>query len=173
MATVYLGLGSNIGPQKKNLLKAINKLARLDIKIKKISGMYESTFEGYSKIFGISIPAPWPPVLNCALQADTDYSPFEVLQRILQIEKSLGRFRVCGMSNLPRIIDIDILFYNDMIITHRMLTVPHARLHIRPFVLVPLAEIAPNFRHPVFNKSVMELLGELQKKGVKNWPKLV
>ena len=106
--------------------------------------------------------APWGtehplPYVNVALCVNTQHSPEKVLETILAIEKSLGRTRN-GDQNAPRSIDIDIIFYDDLIINQENLIIPHPRMHLRRFVLVPLNEIEPTYIHPVLGLTVKELL---------------
>ncbi|MCX7757681.1 MAG: 2-amino-4-hydroxy-6-hydroxymethyldihydropteridine diphosphokinase [candidate division WOR-3 bacterium] len=173
MAVAFLGLGSNCFARKKNLLRVIGELNRYNIQVKKCSSIYETPFQGVPEILGIPLGIKLPPVANCVVEVETDYSPYDLLKRILRIEKRIGRIRIHFVKNFPRKVDIDILFYDDMIINHKMLKIPHPQVHKRLFVLVPLAEIAPNFYHPVLNKSIRELLTDLKKNGEKNWPRII
>jgi len=150
MHTVYLILGSNLGDRKDILLKALDLIAlRLGQLVDK-SAIYQT--------------APWgvkdqPDYLNQVVKLITLLEPEDVLREVLTIEKDLGRVRYKKWES--RIIDIDILFYDDAIIEKSDLIVPHPFLHLRRFVLTPLNEIAPNLIHPVLKKSISNLLANL------------
>jgi len=142
---VYLSLGSNLGDRAANLQTAIAQLAGLG-KAVAVSSFYETE--------PIELTAqPW--FLNCALKLDTEKMPRQLIAGILALEQAMGRQR--KQKNGPRIIDIDILLFGSSIIEIPSLTVPHPRMHERRFVLEPLAEIAPDARHPVFRRTVREL----------------
>lgn len=150
MHIVYLILGSNLGDRNAILNKAIalisDKVGEVILKSK----IYET--------------APWggveqPAYLNQVLMLKTTLNPEKTLKHVLEIEKDLGRVRVVKWG--ARSLDIDILFYDDMIINTDDLKIPHPFIHLRKFVLVPLVEIAPNFIHPLFSVSVEDLLKKL------------
>lgn len=148
MATVYLSLGSNLGDRVQNLKEAIKRIERSDkISIKKISSVYETDPVGYEN-------QPW--FLNLVLQVDTSLAPCPLLEQLLSIEEQMGRKR--GEKWGSRNIDVDVLFYDDLIVDSDDLTIPHPRMHERRFVLVPLAQIAPRLFHPFLKKNVRELL---------------
>lgn len=146
---VYLGLGSNIGDSQSHLETAIQKLTTWG-DIRAVSSFYET------EPVGVTDQA-W--FLNCVLLFETELSPEELLVKAKEIEKELGR--TASIRNGPRIIDIDILLYDDRIIEADDLTVPHPRIHERRFVLLPLSEISPNLVHPIFKRTIAELLQEL------------
>ena len=147
MNTAYLSLGSNEGNRKQWLAKACALLADSCGTLAQRSAIYETAAWGLTD---------QPAFLNMAVSLQTSLDPAALLAGILSIELSLGRQRIIKWG--PRIIDIDILFYNNLIINTPTLTIPHPFLHERRFVLAPLAEIASGRIHPVFNKSVSELL---------------
>jgi 2-amino-4-hydroxy-6-hydroxymethyldihydropteridine diphosphokinase len=143
--TVYLSLGSNLGDRAANLREAIQKLADLG-NVVAASSFYETE--------PVELTAqPW--FLNCAVKLDTEKMPRQLISAILSLEQSMGRQR--KQKKGPRIIDIDILLFGSSVIEIPSLTIPHPKLHERRFVLEPLAEIAPDARHPVFKRSMREL----------------
>ena len=148
MNQVYLLIGGNLGDRFDFLKKARQGIENKIGKLVEVSSIYET--------------APWgfeaeQNFLNQVILAQTDLSPQEVLRFCLGIEDELGRERESEQYE-SRTMDIDILFFNDEIIETKDLTVPHPKLHQRRFTLEPLAEIAPRFMHPVFNKTLQELL---------------
>ena len=150
MTKVYLGLGSNVGDKLSNIKKAINHIKKT-LKIKKISPVYKTEPVGYKK-------QDW--FLNCSVEAETDKKPLALLNFLKSIEKKLKRKETFKFG--PRTIDIDILFYDDKIIKSKKLIIPHPRLHKRFFVLEPLGKINPNFTHPKYKKTIMELKNKLK-----------
>ena len=157
--TVFLGLGSNLGNRQKNLDLALDLLSQR-MQIKKMSSVYETDPVGNTE---------QPRFLNLVCQVNTMLAPKELLTLVKGIELKLGRVP-SNTVNAPRIIDIDILLYGDKIMKLKKLTIPHPRLVERAFVLVPLAEIAPDAVHPVFGKTVRELLNAItEKQGVFKW----
>jgi 2-amino-4-hydroxy-6-hydroxymethyldihydropteridine diphosphokinase len=144
----FLGLGSNMGDRQANLRKAMSVLsAHPGIRILRKSSFYDTAPEGliHQNRF-----------LNAVIEVETTLQPEELLHAILKIEESLGRVRKERWG--PRTIDIDILAMGDLIYDSENLSIPHHLMHERRFVLEPLAEIAPDFRHPVFGISVGEML---------------
>lgn len=158
MNKVFLIIGSNEGDRSQNLFKARELILKKIGKPVGISHIYETEPWGYisSKTFYNQCI-----ILNSSLDAET------ILQEILKIEKELGRTRKGG-SYIDRIIDIDILFFNNDCIHSDNLSIPHPGIHERRFVLEPLAEIVPEFLHPVFHKSISQLLDNCQDK-LKVW----
>jgi 2-amino-4-hydroxy-6-hydroxymethyldihydropteridine diphosphokinase len=147
--TVYLSLGSNLGDRAANLREAIDKLGELG-RLEAVSSVYET--EPVE-----APPQPW--FLNCAVRLDTEKMPRQLLSSILSLEQSMGRER--RRDKAPRLIDIDVLVFGNSTIELPSLTVPHPRMHLRRFVLEPLAEIAPHLRHPVLKRTIRELRDEL------------
>ncbi|WP_299228452.1 2-amino-4-hydroxy-6-hydroxymethyldihydropteridine diphosphokinase [Sulfurihydrogenibium sp.] len=145
MNEVYLGLGSNVGDRLLNLNKAIELLSG-KIQILKKSKIYVSKAVGYTD---------QPDFYNMVLYGRTDLSPEELFNFIKDVEKNAGR--VYRFHWGPREIDIDILFYNDLVYKSDKLNIPHPRLHERDFVLLPLIELNPKLFHPVLNKRVSDL----------------
>jgi len=143
--TVYLSLGSNVGDRKANLDAAIEGLGRLGT-VAAVSSYYET--EPVE-----SRQQPW--FLNCAVKLETELMPRQLLSRVLDIEKAMGRKRV--QTKGPRSIDIDILLFGSSVVEAKGLTIPHPALHERRFVLEPLAEIAPEVRHPVLKRTAREM----------------
>jgi 2-amino-4-hydroxy-6-hydroxymethyldihydropteridine diphosphokinase len=146
MATAYLGLGSNLGEREANIASALKMLGQ-EARIVKVSSLYETEPVGYKD-------QPW--FLNCVCSVETDLSPQALLKLAKTIEKNLGRKPTHRFG--PRLIDIDILFYDDLILDSPDLTIPHPRLMERAFVLVPLKEIAPDLVHPLSVLTIKELL---------------
>ncbi|MBL0359360.1 MAG: 2-amino-4-hydroxy-6-hydroxymethyldihydropteridine diphosphokinase [Chitinophagaceae bacterium] len=147
MNRTYLLLGSNIGNSKQQLNNAIKLIKKNIGKISRLSGLYVTAAWGNTN---------QPDFLNQVIIVDTKLSAVQTMQAILAIEKEMGRVR--SVKNAPRIIDIDILFFNKHIIQEKTLTVPHPQLPNRRFVLVPLNELSPNFKHPVFQQTIHHLL---------------
>ena len=142
---VYLSLGSNLGDRAENLQTAIAKLGDFG-EVAAVSSFYETE--------PVELTAqPW--FLNCAVKFETEKMPRQLISAILSLEQNMGRQR--KQKKGPRTIDIDVLLFGSSIIEIPSLTVPHPRLHERRFVLEPLAEIAPDARHPVFKRTVREL----------------
>ena len=147
MTVVYLALGSNVGNREENLREAQRRLRQLGITVKRASSIYETEPVDY-------LDQPW--FLNAVLQAETVLPPQELLRRMREIESSMGSQK--PFTKGPRLIDLDILLYGDDTISTPDLQVPHPRMLERLFVLVPLAEIAPNYRHLSWHGTVAELL---------------
>jgi 2-amino-4-hydroxy-6-hydroxymethyldihydropteridine diphosphokinase len=145
LTVVYLSLGSNIGDREKHLREAQQRLGALG-RVTTASSFYETEPIEFTQ-------QDW--FLNCAIGLETDLTPQQLMSSILKIEKSMGRRRV--QKKGPRIIDIDILLFGDAIFNSDEVTVPHPAMHKRRFVLEPLVEIAPDVRHPVLQRTIIEL----------------
>lgn len=154
MHTVYLALGTNLGNRQANL-KAAREALSPQMSIKAKSHVYETPPWGY---------ADQADFLNQALKVETYLEPEALLKHLKRLEVALGR--VPSIQNGPRLIDIDILFYDDLVMDTPGLVIPHPRLHERNFVLVPLNDIAPDLVHPEFKKTVQELLSNIDQSGI-------
>ncbi len=154
MNRVFLSLGSNMGDRQAYLQQAREALAR-HVKILAASSIYETEPWGYTE---------QPGFLNQVLLGETDLRPGALLDFAKFLEAELGRTPTFRYG--PREIDIDILFYNNLVMETPHLTIPHPTLHKRAFVLVPLAEIAPDLRHPVLGVTVAELAAQTDRRGV-------
>jgi 2-amino-4-hydroxy-6-hydroxymethyldihydropteridine diphosphokinase len=153
--SAYIALGSNLGDRRDYLDRALQALGqRAGISVEKVSRYYETDPVGG--------PPGQGPFLNAVVMIHTDLAPEELLGALLDVERSLGRLRQARHG--PRTIDLDLLLYGDTVKSDARLTVPHPAMQERLFVLEPLAEIAPDAWHPVFARSVVELLSELRRK---------
>lgn len=149
MAIAYLALGTNIGNKRRNMITAAALLAERVGDVLALSGFYETEPWGFQSENTF---------LNAALQLDTSLSPLELLKATQEIEIEMGRTQKSNGAYHDRVIDIDILLYEDLVLQTPELTLPHPLMHERLFVMEPLAEIAPNVIHPVFKKPVISLL---------------
>lgn len=146
---VFIAIGSNLGDRKANHLEAIRRIGELPhTRVVKQSSFYESEPHGDA--------TQW--FVNSVIELQTDLSPEELLRKLMAIEEELGRKRVKGKKWGNRVIDLDILFYEGLVINKRNLKLPHPEIPNRKFVLLPLSELAPTFRHPQLHKTVVELL---------------
>jgi 2-amino-4-hydroxy-6-hydroxymethyldihydropteridine diphosphokinase len=144
---VYLALGTNLGERERNLREAVRRLSQAGLQITKMSNVYETEPVDY-------LDQPW--FLNAVFEALTDWPAERLLTTLRHIESQMGSKKAFAKG--PRLIDLDILLYGDQTIATRDLQVPHPRMLQRNFVLVPLAEIAPNLLHPTWSGCVAELL---------------
>lgn len=148
MVQAYLGLGSNIGDRKQQLLKAIDLIGNIKgIKVTKQSSIYETAPIGYTD---------QPNFLNLCLEIETELSPQQLLKHCLDIEQQLHRVREIRWG--PRTLDIDILLYSDNIIETDNLSIPHPRMQERAFVLIPLNDIASDKKDPRLNQKIYDLV---------------
>lgn len=156
----YVSLGSNLGDRAGNLLLAVRGLTEASFIVHRLSAIYETEpvdVESHDDY------------LNMVAEIHvTNVSPSQMMARMLRIEYLLGRRR--EIPKAPRTVDLDLLLYGDRQIETELVTIPHPRLHLRNFVLVPLAEIAPHIIHPTLNLTIQELLEKSQDRSkVKRW----
>ena len=149
MALVYLGLGTNLGDKERNLNEAIVALSREVGEVLCQSAFYMSEPWGFTSDNNF---------LNAVVLVQTNESPFDVLSKTQEVERSLGRTAKTINSYSDRLIDIDILLYDNLIIDQPTLKIPHPLIAERDFVIIPLSEIAPDLVHPVFGRKIVELL---------------
>ena len=159
----FLGLGSNLGDREKNLKTSLSLLESADLRIRKTSSLYHTEPVGEAS-------QSW--FMNAVVEVETTLSPEELLQLCQQIEEKMGRQHLIPQG--PRVIDIDILMYDQLIMDSPGLTIPHPRMHCRRFVLIPLLEIAPDAVHPRLKKGIRELVEDAAdfsavKRGKSKW----
>src|SRR5215216_7949551 len=155
--TVYLALGSNLGDRLANLKQAIDSLTpQMEVRAK--SSVYETPPWGYED---------QPKFLNQVVKAKTYLDPEPLLKHLKRLEVALGRKE--SFPNGPRLIDIDVLFYDDLVWNKPSLIIPHPRLHERGFVLLPLVELAPDLVHPVHKKTIREMLALVNVEGIQKF----
>jgi 2-amino-4-hydroxy-6-hydroxymethyldihydropteridine diphosphokinase len=154
----FIGIGSNLGDRKANFLEAYDRIQKLPAtRVVKQSSLYESEPHGNAKTWFV----------NAVIEIETESTAAELLKRLKSIEATMGRKRVRGKRWGSRIIDLDILLFNNELINKRTLKIPHPEMQNRRFVLVPLSELAPQLVHPKLSASVSELLA-----GVKDTKKI-
>jgi 2-amino-4-hydroxy-6-hydroxymethyldihydropteridine diphosphokinase len=148
---VFLSLGSNLGDRQDNLRAAIAALAAAGVRVKRVSAMYETEPVDL-------LEQPW--FLNCVVEGETVVPAVELLPELRAIEKRMGSQKLVASG--PRLIDIDILLYGQQTIDTPELQVPHPRMQLRRFVLVPLAELAPEVKHPSWSGTASQLLDAIE-----------
>ena len=156
-ATIYLALGSNLGDRFANLQAAVAALPPA-VRVLERSPIYETPPWGFTD---------QPAFLNMAVKGETDLAPLELLSHLKDLEIQLGRLPAVRWG--PRLIDIDILFHAELVLDTPGLVLPHPSLHLRPFVLVPLADLAPDLVHPLLGKTVRQMLAGVDPGGVKRY----
>ncbi len=159
MRTAYLSLGSNTGDRQGNLARALALLSAPDLRVARVSPAYETEPQGVTG-------RGW--FLNLVAEIETDLFPRQLLARCQKVERQLGRRR--KGDNSPRSIDIDIVLFGGFVMNDDELTIPHARMHERRFVLEPLADLAPALQHPVLRRSVVEMLAGTRGQAVRRVP---
>lgn len=154
---VYIAIGSNLGHRAENCKRAVELIGRLkETEVVGRSSLYET------EPWGV---AGQPGFINAVVEVRTTIEPEDLLRALKSIEAGMGRKK--GVRWGPRVIDLDIIFYGDMVVEKDGLAIPHPGLHERAFVLVPLNEIAPDFIHPVLKKTVSELMARIGSDGVR------
>jgi GTP cyclohydrolase IV len=156
MHNVYLGLGTNLGDRRANLSQALQRLQSFGT-VEKVSRCYETKPVGYEE---------QPDFLNLTCLVTTAMSPSQLLHSLKEIERQMGR--KANFRNAPRPMDLDILFFDNLVVDTAELTIPHPRMHERAFVLVPLADIAPDIVHPALRLTVREMLERVDRQGITN-----
>ena len=155
MPAVYIALGSNIGDRERNIRDAIRRVSESGIRVLKVSSLYETEPVDY-------LDQPW--FLNAVLEAQTTLIPEQLLATLRQIESQMGSKKPFAKG--PRLIDLDILLYDDATIDTPELQIPHPRMLQRNFVLAPLAEIAPELRHPSWSANAAQLFAASPDKSI-------
>ena len=159
MKRVYLSLGSNLGDRRANIERALQRLAESGVEVRRVSSLYRTEPVGYTA-------QAW--FVNCTAQVATDLMPLQLVRRCQAIQREMGRRP--GPRNGPRLIDIDILLYENAVVHSAEVTIPHPRMAERRFVLVPLSEIAGDTEHPVTRQTVREMLASAPSAAVVKLP---
>jgi len=146
---VFIGIGANIGPVRENFAKALKSIEKR-ARVVSVSSLYESNPVG---------PQDQPKFTNAVIKVETELAPFELLDRLKEIEREIGRKKTKRWG--PRVIDLDIIFYGDLVINTDSLVIPHPRAHERRFVLEPLLEIEPTAWHPAKDMAVKDICSGL------------
>lgn len=156
MKLAYVGLGTNLGDRDANLAEALNLLASDCVIVKRVSSTYETAPRDYFD---------QPHFLNQVVEIETDLFPRQLLDRGKMVERRMGRVKTIEKG--PRLIDVDILLYGNALVSLPGLEIPHPSIAQRQFVLAPLAELAPELRHPVLRKTIRQLLASVEDQGVR------
>jgi len=156
---IYLSLGSNLGDRGANLDRAIGALPDVGVRVLRRSAIYEAEPVDF-------LAQPW--FLNCVVEAETSLAPRELLEGLQEIERNFGSKKIVPRG--PRVIDLDVLFYDTAVICEPGMEIPHPRMTERRFVLIPLVELVPEFVHPVLHKTAAELLAAtIDQSEVRRW----
>ncbi len=155
---VFIALGTNLGNRLKNLRTALRELAPTVVPVR-LSPIYETPPWGY---------ADQPAFLNAVVQAETSLAPIELLDFLKAVEKKMGREST--MVNGPRVIDLDIIFYDELAMRVDRLEIPHPRLEGRAFVLVPLADLDPDWINPAIGETITQMLKRSDRSGIEPYP---
>ena len=149
MSRVYIGVGTNLGDRIANYRRAVKEIGELEeTRVTRQSSVYENEPHGRAR--------NW--FLNGVLEVDTELDPKELLKALKKIETAMGRKKEAGKKSISRVIDLDILLYDSSVIEERTLKIPHPEMQERKFVLLPLSEMAPQYKHPGLGTTISHLL---------------